>query len=262
MFMLSQLSHWIAAHGSEAITFMLVLARAGGLIVGAPFWGSKMVPLLVRIWVALVLAIATYPLVQMVSLPGGFSLVSMALAVVGEIFLGLVLGWVAQLLFAGMRLAGQAIETRSGLGFVQLVDPHEGGSTGIFSAFLEVLAGLVFFALNGHHLLIQALTASYSVFPLAGDKFTARLLEGLITSGGQIFTIGLRVSAPVVIGLLLSDVVLGVLSRAIPQMNVFMVAQPLQFGLAIILLMLSLPAMAWFFARQLPLVIGVPGGTG
>jgi flagellar biosynthetic protein FliR len=260
MFMLSQVSQWIVAHGSEAITFMLVLARAAGLIVGAPFWGSRMVPLPVRIWIALVLAIATYPLVQMVSLPAGMTPLSMALALVGELFLGLALGWVAQLLFAGMRLAGQAIETKSGLGFVQLVDPHERGSAGIFSAFLEVLAGLVFFALNGHHLLIQALSASYSVFPLAGDKFTARLLEGVITSGGQIFSIGLRVSAPVVVGLLLSDIVFGILSRAIPQMNIFMVAQPLQFALAVILLMLSLPALAWFFARQLPLLTGMPGG--
>jgi flagellar biosynthetic protein FliR len=120
----------------------------------------------------------------------------------------------------------------------------------------------VFFALNGHHLLVQALSASYTVFPLAGEKFAARLFEGLISSGGQIFAIGLRVSAPVVIGLLLSDIVLGILSRAIPQMNIFMVAQPLQFGLAIFLLMLSLPALVWFFARQMPLLVGVPGGTG
>src|SRR5215204_7719126 len=107
MFMLSQMSHWIVAHGSEAITFILVLARAGGLIVGAPFWGSRMVPLPVRIWIAMVLAIATYPLVQIASVGGVVTLLSMALAIVGEIFLGLVLGWVAQLLFAGMRLAGQ-----------------------------------------------------------------------------------------------------------------------------------------------------------
>jgi flagellar biosynthetic protein FliR len=259
--MIVQLSQWIVGHSTEVTTFMLVLGRAGGLIAGAPFWGSRMLPLPVRIWIALLLAIATFPLVQNVVLPGGITLLSVTLALVREAFLGLALGWVAQLLFAGMRLAGQAIETKSGLGFVQLVDPHEGSSTGIFSAFLEVLAGLVFFALNGHHLLIQALMASYNVFPLAGEKFAGRVLAGLIGSGGQIFAIGLRVSAPVVIGLLLSDVVLGIVSRAIPQMNVFMVAQPLQFGLAIFLLFLSLPALVWFFARQLPLMVGVPGGV-
>ena len=66
----------------------------------------------------------------------------------------------------------------------------------------------------------------------------------------------------VLIGLLLTDIVLGIISRAIPQMNVFMVAQPVQFGFALLLLMLSLPAVVWFIARQIPLTIGVPGGVG
>lgn len=259
MFMLSQLSQWIVSQGAEVVTFLLVFARAGALIVAAPFWGSRMVPIVVRTWIAAVLAIATYPLVSSVALPGGINLLSLTLALLGEVFLGLVLGWSAQLVFAGLRFAGQLIEMKSGLGFVQLVDPHEGGSTGLFSAFLELLAGLVFFALNGHHLLVQALSQSYAVFPLAGEKFAARLLQGLIGSGGQIFTIGLRVSAPVVIGLLLSDIVLGIMSRAIPQMNIFMVAQPLQFGLAMVLLMLSLPALVWFFVRQMPQLIGIQG---
>jgi flagellar biosynthetic protein FliR len=172
------------------------------------------------------------------------------------------LGWIAQLLFSGMRLAGQEIEIKSGLGLIHLVDPHEGGQSGIFAAFLELMAGLIFFSMNGHHLLIQALVSSYNVFPLAGEKFVTRVLEGLIGSAGQIFTIALRVSAPVLVGLLFSDIILGILSRAIPQMNVFMVAQPLQFGFGVFLLMLSLPALVWFFVRQLPLMVGVPGGVG
>jgi flagellar biosynthesis protein FliR len=256
------LTHLISTRWPEVITFILVFGRAGGLIVGAPFWGSRVVPVLVRVWIAMLLAIATYPLVRVVSLPGGITLFSLLIALGGEILLGLLLGWTAQLLFAAMRLAGQEIETKSGLGLLQLVDPHEGGQSGVFAAFLELTAGLIFFSLNGHHLLIRALTSSYSVFPLAGEKFFARLLEGVITSAGEIFAIALRLSAPVVIGLLLSDIVLGIVSRAIPQMNVFIVAQPLQFALVVLLLLLSLPALVWFFARQLPLLVGVPGGAG
>jgi flagellar biosynthetic protein FliR len=161
-----------------------------------------------------------------------------------------------------MRLAGQEMEIKSGLGLIQLIDPHEGGQSGVFSTFLELTAGLVFFALNGHHLLIRALSSSYKVFPLAGEKFVTRVLEGFVGSTGEIFAIALRISAPVVIGLILSDIVLGILSRAIPQMNVFLVAQPLQFGFGILLLMLSLPAIVWFFVRQFPLMVGVPGLSG
>ncbi|MGZ9243978.1 MAG: flagellar biosynthetic protein FliR, partial [Candidatus Binatia bacterium] len=209
-----------------------------------------------------VLAVAIYPLAKAGALPTDLSLLSLFMALAGEIFLGLMLGWLAQMLFAGVRLAGQAIESKSGLGLIQLFDPHEGGQTGVFSAFLELIAGMIFFAVNGHHLLIQALASSYTVFPLAGEKFMGRVAAGLVNSAGEIFTIALRISAPVLIGLLLTDIVLGIISRAIPQMNVFMVAQPVQFGFALLLLVLSLPAVVWFIARQIPLTIGVPGGVG
>ena len=231
-------------------------------MVSAPFWGSRAVPVTVRVWVAILLAVATYPLVKAPALPGGITLLSLFMALGGEIFLGIILGWIAQLLFAGMRLAGQEIEIKSGLGLIHLVDPHEGGQSGVFAAFLELMAGLIFFSMNGHHLLIQALSSSYNVFPLAGEKFVTRVLEGLIGSAGEIFAIALRVSAPVLVGLLFTDIVLGILSRAIPQMNVFMVAQPVQFGFGVFLLMLSLPALVWFFVRRLPLMVGVPGGVG
>jgi len=258
---MNSLTTFIGQRWPEAVTFLLVFGRTMGLIVAAPFWGSRTVPVVVRVWVAVLLSMATYPLVQIVALPDGISVLSLSLGLGGEIFLGLVLGWLAQMLFAGVRLAGQEIEGKSGLGLIQLVDPNEGGSTGVFSAFLEIMAGMIFFFLNGHHLLIQALASSYSVFPLAGEKFFARLAAGLVNSTGEIFVIALRISAPVLIGLLLSDVVLGILSRAIPQMNVFMVAPPLQFAFAIFLVMLSLPALVWFVVRQLPLMVGIPGGV-
>jgi flagellar biosynthetic protein FliR len=210
----------------------------------------------------MLLAVATYPGVKVATLPGGITLLGLFVALGGEIAFGLILGWIAQMLFAAMRLAGQEIEIRSGLGLIHLVDPHEGGQSGVFAAFLELMAGLIFFSMNGHHLLVQALASSYNVFPLAGEKFFARVLEGVIGSAGEIFAIALRVSAPVLVGLLLSDMVLGILSRAVPQMNVFMVAQPLQFGFGILLLLLSLPALVWFFVRQLPHMVGVPGGSG
>jgi flagellar biosynthesis protein FliR len=258
---MAPLTHLISTNWPEAVSFMLVFGRAGGLIVSAPFWGSQVVPLVVRLWIAMVLALATYPLARAVTRAGGFTILSLFFALAGEILLGLVLGWVAQLMFAAMRLAGQEIELKTGLGLIQLVDPHEGGQSGLFSALFELIAGLIFFALNGHHLLVQALWSSYKVFPLAGEKFAVRLLEGLVSSAGEIFAIALRVSAPVTIGLLLSDIILGLISRAIPQMNVFMVAQPVQFGLALLLLVLAMPALVWFLMRHLPLMIGVPGGA-
>jgi flagellar biosynthetic protein FliR len=256
------LIHLISSGWSEAVIFMLIFGRAAGLMVSAPFWGSRVVPVVVRLWIAILLAVATFPMVSAAPLAAGITIVSVFFALVGEILLGLVLGWLAQLMFAAMRLAGQEIELKSGLGLIQLLDPHEGSQSGLFSTLFELLAGLLFFALNGHHLLVTALWSSYRVFPLSGEKFASRVVEGLVSSAGEIFAIALRLSAPVMIGLLLSDIILGLISRAIPQMNVFMVAQPLQFALALLLLILAMPAFVWFFVRHLPLMIGVPGGVG
>ena len=256
------LSTIISQRWPEVVTFMLVFGRTAGLVSAAPFWGSRTVPVAVRVWIAMVLTLAIYPLVQPAAPAAEITLLALCMSLGGEILLGLMLGWFAQILFAGIRLAGQEIEIKSGLGLLQLVDPHEGGQSGVFSAFLELMAGMIFFTLNGHHLLIQALSSSYQVFPLAGEKFVTRVLAGLVSSAGEIFTIGLKISAPEGVGLLLSDVVLGIVSRAIPQMNVFLVAQPLQFGFAILLLMLSLPALVWFVVHQLPNIVGAPGAAG
>jgi flagellar biosynthetic protein FliR len=258
---MTPLARLITDHWTEVVTFFLVFGRALGVIVAAPFWGGRTVPLLVRIWIAVVLALAAYPMIAPAAIARGVSILTLFLALAGEVLLGLVLGWLAQLLFAAVRLAGQQIELRSGLALIQLIDPHEGGHSGIFASFLEVSAGLIFFALNGHHLLIQALWSSFKLFPLAGEKYFPQLFAGLIGSAGEIFTIALRLSAPVLLGLLLSDIVLGTIARAVPQMNVFMVSQPVQFGFCLLLLMLSLPLLVGFIMRQLPLMVGVSGGV-
>ena len=150
------------------------------------------------------------------------------------------LGWLAQLLFAGMRLAGQEIEIKSGLGLIQLVDPHEGGQSGVFSAFLELMAGTDFLRYER-----PSFADSSAVFELqrfsAGRRkiYRPRLPPGLVNSAGEIFAIALAHQRSGAHRFALDRHCLGFISRAIPQMNVFMVAQPVQFGFAMLLLMLS-----------------------
>jgi flagellar biosynthetic protein FliR len=248
MFSLNQL---ISTRWPEVVTFFLVLGRTSGLVMTAPFWGSKIVPGLSRAWVAVILSAAAYPAVKTISLApgasaagGAGSVLFLVFALAGEILLGIGLGWGAQLLFAGLRLAAHQLEMKMGLSLAQMIDPQWGGSGSALGAIFELIAVLVFFSLNGHRLLIEALNTSYALFPLAGEKLAASRM--IVGSAGQIFSIALRVSAPVVIGLLLSDAVLGIMSRAIPQMNVFFVAMPLQFAFGMLLLFLSLPALVWF----------------
>lgn len=239
-----------------------------------------MVPGLVRFIVALAVSVAVYPLAtrtlaeaatDSVRLDEDLTLFALLVALGVESLLGLGLGWVAQFLFAGMRLAGQVVEIRMGLGLSQLLDPQEGGQTTTLSTLFELVAVLVFFALDGHVLLVQALAMSYRLFPLGLDQVRPALsgspmaaaavpeltrpsvatsLVGVVSGAGTIFAIALRISAPVVVGLLLSDLLLGIMSRTIPQMNIFAVSLPLQLALGLLVLFFSLPALVWFCTAQ------------
>jgi flagellar biosynthetic protein FliR len=247
------LHEFISSKWPEVVTFLLVLGRTSGLVMSAPFWGSRVIPGLARAWVAVVLSAASYPFVATLALPRGVAagtdygaVLFVVLALAGEILLGVGIGWAAQMLFAGLRLAAHELEMKMGLSLAQMIDPQWGDRGSTLGGVFELVAVLVFFSMNGHRLLIEALHSSYAVFPLAGPKLEfGRLLAG---SAGQIFSIAVKVSAPVVVGLLMSDIVLGVISRAMPQMNVFSVSMPLQLALGLLLLFLSVPALVWFCA--------------
>lgn len=252
---MSELSQLFTHNWPQGVTFLLVLGRTSGMVISAPFWGGMVVPRLVRVAIVVSLSFAVYPIVHLASPSAAQeppALVSLLGALGREVLLGLVLGWAAQLLFVGMRLAGQQMEMKMGLGLTQLINPNEGGQTSLVPALLDLLAALVFLSLNGHHLLIRALASSYRFFPLGIDHWNwngvtaAELAHVLVVSAGGIFAIALRVSAPVVVGLLLTDILLGIVSRTIPQMNVFVVALPVQFSFGVLLLLLSLPMLVWF----------------
>ena len=155
------LTQFISDRWPEIVTFLLVMGRASGLMVSAPFWGSKMAPGLVRVVVTVGISAAVYPLVsntpRLTTVPSGLVLL---LALAGEVLVGLLLGWIAQFLFVGMRLAGQVVEIKTGIGLAQLIDPQEGGQSTFFSLLFDLLAVLVFLSVNGHHLLIRALVSS------------------------------------------------------------------------------------------------------
>ena len=249
---MSELAHLFSSGWPEVVTFLLVLGRATGLMTSAPFWGSRMAPSLVRIIVTVSVSASIYPLVNIPSRPTAVpSELVLLLALAGELLIGLLLGWMAQFLFVGMRLAGQLIEIKVGIGLAQLIDPQEGGQSTFFSLLFDLLAVMVFLSVNGHHLLIRALVSSYGLFPLANENLVLSLVKGVVLSAGTLFTIALQVSAPIMMGLLLSDIVLAVMARAIPHLNVFLVAPPVQLAFAMLLFLLSLPTLVWFCVNHL-----------
>jgi flagellar biosynthetic protein FliR len=220
-------------------TFLLVLARLGGLVALAPVFGHLVVPVRIRAGMAAVLAAALVPAVAAAPAPASiWSLVGMIGVEAG---IGAVLGLVAQLVLAGVQIGGQLAGVQMGFGIVNLIDPQTHAQVSVIAQWENLLALLVFLVLDVHHLLLRALIGSFQVAAPGAVALTAASLHDTVAMAADLFVIGVRVAAPVVIALLLTNGALGVLARTVPQLNVFVVGFPLNIGVGLVVLGASLP---------------------
>jgi flagellar biosynthetic protein FliR len=230
-----------------AAAFLLTFARIGTMIMLLPGLGEASVPPRVRLTVALVLAAVIMPL-HRADYQIDLRALGPVLMMLGqEILIGAVLGLFARLTIAALQIAGSVVAQQMGLGFVTAIDPTEGQQGMIVGNFLTVLGITLIFATDLHYLIIAALNDSYTLFrpgevPLVGD--IASLLTGTVASA---FRIGVQLAAPFLVFGLLFNLGLGVLSRLMPQMQVFFVGLPLSILLGFLILLLVLGAMMMTF---------------
>jgi flagellar biosynthesis protein FliR len=223
----------------DPTTFLLVLARLGGLVLSAPILGHLLVPRRVRAAFALVLALVLVPTVP--AAPEPASLWTLAGGVAAEAALGATLGLVAQFVFAGVQLGGQLAGIQMGFGFANLIDPQSNAHVTIVAQWEQFLALLLFLSLDVHHLLLRGLIESFHAAPPGAVVLGGEGMHGVVTLAGDIFAVAVRVAAPVMIALLLVNGALGVLTRTIPQLNVFVVGFPVNVGVGLVMLGASLP---------------------
>jgi flagellar biosynthesis protein FliR len=240
---------------SLAAAFMLVFARVGTMVMMLPGLGEVTVPQRVRLAVALVLAALLLPLHR-----NAYQLdlrsFGPVLAMLGEeIFIGAVLGITARLMISALQVAGFVIAQQLGLGFASAVDPTQGQQGVLVGNFLTVLGITLIFATDLHYLVIAALNDSYTLFrpgeiPLLGDV-AALTTQTFATA----FRIGIQLAAPFLVFGLLFNLGLGVLSRLMPQMQVFFVGLPLSILVGLLILFLILGAMMSVFLGSVETVL-------
>ena len=212
-----------------AAAFMLVFARIGTMVMLLPGLGEMMLPRRVRLTLALVLTAVLLPFHRSAYDVDLRTFAPVLTMLAQEVFIGVVLGLTARLMISALQVAGFVMAQPLGLGFVTAVDPTQGGQQGVILAnFLTILGVTMIFAADLHHLVIAALNDSYRLFrpgemPLLGD------VAALTTQTMALaFKIGIQLSAPFLVFGLLFNLGLGVLSRLMPQMQVFFVGIPLQ----------------------------------
>ena len=237
--------------------------RIGAMLVAAPVFGAGTVPVSVRLAFSLVLAWALQPFlpavpaVDPVSIEGG-------LVTASQVLIGVAMGFILQMVFSAMVLAGQAVALSMGLGFATLVDAQNGVQVPVVSQLYVILATLLFLAFNGHLLFLDMLVRSFHLLPVGPLMLSSDALWHIVRWGGTMYAAAILVALPAVASLMLVNVAFGVITRAAPQLNIFAVGFPMTLMLGFVLILFSLPTLAPRFSgllnQSFMLMRGVLGG--
>ncbi len=234
----------------KVLLFTLVLARVSGLVVTAPAYGTAEVPAQARALLAVGLAALVTPGQWHVSLAPAESLVQWLVLIGAELLVGMALGLGVALLLSGADAAGQLVGQASGLMAAELFDPTQNENVALFSRLLFLTAVAIFVLLGGHRMVMAALLDTFRAMPPGTAAWRASLAETFVTLASQSLALGVRAAAPALAALLLANLVLGLIGRTLPQLNIFLVGFGLNAMLALGILALSLGAALWVFQDQ------------
>jgi flagellar biosynthetic protein FliR len=217
----------------QAALFILIATRLSAMLAVAPVFSSRMIP--VRLKAGLVI-IVSYIALPVVAAEGGTipnGMLGFATLAVKEAVIGFALGLIAQFLFAAVQTAGAFIDMSAGFAIAQTLDPTSNSTTSILGRWYNLVATSAFLALGGHQLLVAGVVESFTLAPPLSHPDMGILVTGVLAHADDILLVVVEIGAPIIGALLITDVTLGVISRSVPQMNVFMVGMPLKIIIAL-----------------------------
>lgn len=247
------------------LVWLAACARVVALCVTAPVLGHPAVPLRVRAALAVAVATALAPALPPSAAPPDPSALWFATLAGGELAIGSVLGFGARLVFDAIGLVGGFASVQGGLGAASVLDPASAASTLAFSAVLEVVAVLVWFAIGGPESLLRALARSFASLPIGGGAPAQASFLALATLGAELFRIAVQLAAPVTVAMLLANLVLGFVGRALPEVNLMALQLPAHVLVLLTLLALGatplVDALAAVLAGWSGRTAGLVGGS-
>lgn len=219
--------------------FLLILVRVSGIFIYAPIFSSQNIPMYIKFFLSAVLAavifsfgIPTTNFVADAYYP---------LLIIKELMFGIALGYVSYLFTSVFFTMGQIVDLNLGFGMANVIDPQNRMQVSLFGNFLYIYSMLIFLIIDGHHFLIRALIQSYDKIPIGKFSFSSMQMEVIAEVFAKSFEIGVALSFPIILIIFVSEVVLGVLSKTIPQLNIFVVGLPLKIILGLAMLLICIP---------------------
>jgi flagellar biosynthetic protein FliR len=251
----------LAAFGEHQVAgFMLVLGRISPLFLLAPLFSSRLMPARAKSVVAVALAIGLAPIAMRGT--GGAAgqlpadVMDLAALMLKEILVGLAFAFALGAFFAAVAVAGNLLDTLIGFGFGALVDPVTGNSGGAVNQLYALVGVVVFIAIGGDAWVIGGLARTYEAVPLLSAPDVGSLVEGVQVAFSGIFAAALQVCAPVLLAIVLTDAAFGLVSRVVPQLNVFAVGFPAKVTVGLVLIAASLPFFAGWLDDELQRSVG------
>lgn len=220
---------------SWTVQFLLPFFRIAAFLMVVPVFGNQLVPMRVRLLLALTTAILVFPILPDVPLVDPLSL-PMVVLILEQLIIGAVLAFLVQLFFHIFVLAGQMIAMQMGLGFASMIDPTNGVSVAVVSQFYVLLVTLLFLSFNGHLVIFEVMIKGFEFMPIGGRSVHQSAIYTLASAGGWMFSSALLLALPAVTAILIVNFAFGVMTRAAPQLNVFSLGFPftLIFGVFIL----------------------------
>jgi flagellar biosynthetic protein FliR len=232
--------------------FFLLTVRLSAMFVAAPFFSASALSVPMRVAFAMTFALVS---VATINVPPFdlFSIKGMML-VAQEIIIGAAIGLTVQLAFAAVSMAGEQIAASMGIGFASMVDPQTGAQSPVLTQFMSIMLLLIFLVIEGHHVLLRHVVASYGVLPVGGDFLDPKMFLDITKAAGLIFSAAFIIGLPLIAALFFVNIIVGLLTRVAPQMNIFSIGFPLTILVGFVLLTIALPSISKTIASFLNVV--------
>jgi flagellar biosynthetic protein FliR len=241
--------------GGELVGFILVLARVTPLFVIAPLFSSQIIPPHVRGIIAVGISVGLAPIAL-----HGQHIPTDPLTLVALVIEGLLVGFgfafTLAVLMAAVESAGGVIDVLSGFSYGQLINPANGQESAVVQRFYSLVGTLIFLVIGGDAWTLRGLDRTFTLVPLTSGPRLSSLVGGAEQVFSTVFTAALEVAAPVLVALLITDVAFGVVSRVVPQLNIFAVGFPTKVAVAMLVVGASLPFTANWISEQLSVSVG------
>ncbi len=235
----------------QILIFFIIFARIISFIGVSVFFSHPAIPTPTKIGIGVFLSLLMFPLLSQTVSITQYDLLPLTILVIKEVLVGLIIGFSTTFLFSGIQFAGDLIGIDMGFALATAFDPEHGANVPVLGSMKYTIVFLVFLIIDGHHFLIQALHYSYSAIPVGGLLITDQAFRKIVYLIVQLYIVAMKISAPVLIALFLTNIALGILSRAVPHMNVFLLSFPLKIGVGFYVLIASMPFFVYVFQKLL-----------